>query len=507
MTTSQLNFAVRKYRYELNHLKYLPKTNSPQYSDQILKVILARDAVHAAMSDKTYPKLRLLIKEVNKLDEDLKECAKSGHWAELLTDLQSIYNPPKKKWWWWLEPITPKPWRDRFDWLFRLGTLILLTISLSLAIDISNRFVSGGINLVGAVVVAVSSVLTLLAGGGALTKTGQETIEYILTSIGIKKQWWDEAICFLSLLLCLLMSLFWCHGLPCLADKLINDGNEAFSNKHQYSIAEKQYNLALKLKPENTKVHYNLGNLYYRKMGNFDKALENYKLAMKDSSPEAAADLTGLDLDIAADMASIYINKKDYTQADQWLRKAIESKKADNQNYTISNEQYKLLHKLSRAYIEQKKYNEAIYWLTLGLQVTEEAIIAQEEILKYLDKVADTEQKNYWQNLDLQEIKDEEEKLYTMLTYLGWVRLKQERASEAEKFLEQAINLKDEEAPAYCLLAQVLEQQKDRQAKDKWEQCLSYADQNNPDEDTWIGLARKSQPVEGERILTVKGKK
>lgn len=493
MTFRKLNCAVKEYEVKLTALKNLLERDDRLSSDQILKVILARDAVHAAMSDKKQLYPGRLIKKVNELDESLKECAKSAHWAEPLTDLQSIFNPPKKQWWWLLEPITPKPWWDRYDWLFRLLTLILLTISLSFAIDISNRFVSGGINLLGTFVVAVSSVLTLLAGGGALTKTGQETIEYILTSISVKKHWWDETICFFSLLLCLCMFFLSWKGLPCLADKYINDGNDAYYNKHQYSIAEGYYNLALKLDPENTKVHYKLGNLY-REMHDIDKALENYKLAMKNSF-SAAADLTGLDLDIAADITGLYIDKKDYTQADKWLREAIKSKASNNQNYTINDKQYKLLHNLSRAYLEQKKYNEAISWLTLGRQGAKGAI-DEKKRLKYLENVADPKQKNYWQDLDLQET-DEKEKLYTMLYYLGWVRLKQKRADEAKPFLEEAINLKNEEAPAHCLLAQVLEQ-KDQPAEDKWEQCLSHADQNIPDEDTWIGLARKSQPVEGE---------
>ena len=80
---------------------------------------------------------------------------------------------------------------------------------------------------------------------------------------------------------------------------------------------------------------------------------------------------------------------------------------------------------------------------------------------------------------------------YALHKNLGWARLGQERYAEAKAELMTAIDLDNEQAPAYGLLAQALEglgQNED--AIVAWENCLKYASSYRPDEDTWIGLAR-----------------
>lgn len=56
---------------------------------------------------------------------------------------------------------------------------------------------------------------------------------------------------------------------------------------------------------------------------------------------------------------------------------------------------------------------------------------------------------------------------------LGWAYLVQNRYDEAEKHLQQAIELNPAQTPAHCLLAQVLEAKGDRQAAlTAWKSCL-----------------------------------
>lgn len=86
--------------------------------------------------------------------------------------------------------------------------------------------------------------------------------------------------------------------------------------------------------------------------------------------------------------------------------------------------------------------------------------------------------------------------LYEMHKNLGWARLGQERYPEARSHLQTAIELKPEQAPAYCLLAQVLEQdERLTEALPYWRTCLQYADGRQPDEDAWIHLARQRELV------------
>lgn len=80
-----------------------------------------------------------------------------------------------------------------------------------------------------------------------------------------------------------------------------------------------------------------------------------------------------------------------------------------------------------------------------------------------------------------------------MYKHRGWARLKQGRYDEAKLALTAAIKLKGERSPAYCLLAQVREEEGDRKgAFPLWENCLRFAYQpKTPEEDKWMHLARQ----------------
>lgn len=81
----------------------------------------------------------------------------------------------------------------------------------------------------------------------------------------------------------------------------------------------------------------------------------------------------------------------------------------------------------------------------------------------------------------------------------GWARLEQGRYAEAKVDLQEAIQLKSDRAPAYCLLAQVLEREGDnKRAMAQWENCLGYAQQTNlPEEDNWYHLAQQRLDAQG----------
>ncbi|WP_190592840.1 tetratricopeptide repeat protein [Nostoc sp. FACHB-87] len=93
---------------------------------------------------------------------------------------------------------------------------------------------------------------------------------------------------------------------------------------------------------------------------------------------------------------------------------------------------------------------------------------------------------------------------YFLLKNLSWARLEQKRYEEARVYLEEAIDLMNDNAAAYCLMAQVLERQNNKKAAIiEWEKCLAYATSQNPDEDVWIGLA--NQCLKEKQCLTSKG--
>lgn len=81
---------------------------------------------------------------------------------------------------------------------------------------------------------------------------------------------------------------------------------------------------------------------------------------------------------------------------------------------------------------------------------------------------------------------------YAFWKNLGWVRQKQGRHREAKDCLISAIELEKEQASAYCLLAQTLDNLGEKtEAYVTWENCLRYASSYRPDEDAWIDLARQ----------------
>lgn len=131
---------------------------------------------------------------------------------------------------------------------------------------------------------------------------------------------------------------------------------------------------------------------------------------------------------------------------------------------------------LARLYILDKKYTAAIELLQESQRRTE---------------------RNKNKDKDLQ---------YFLLKNLGWARLEQQRYEEAQIYLQEAIDLVNDNASAYCLMAQVLEYQNNKKlALLEWEKCLAYATSENPDEDAWIGLANHCFKVK--QCLTVKGDK
>lgn len=88
---------------------------------------------------------------------------------------------------------------------------------------------------------------------------------------------------------------------------------------------------------------------------------------------------------------------------------------------------------------------------------------------------------------------------YSLFKNLGWVRFEQQRYEEAQHALQVAIGFANRSesksyisspASAHCLLAQVLERQRQPGTTQHWRQC-SQLQVANPEEDGWVHLAEK----------------
>ncbi len=90
---------------------------------------------------------------------------------------------------------------------------------------------------------------------------------------------------------------------------------------------------------------------------------------------------------------------------------------------------------------------------------------------------------------------------YNLFKNLGWARfLQQERDTESQQALQVATSIANNpevtkylknRGSAHCLLAQVLERQKQPGTIQQWQQCCKFGSTLNSDEDTWLHLAHK----------------
>ncbi|NEN94388.1 MAG: tetratricopeptide repeat protein, partial [Moorea sp. SIO3I7] len=98
---------------------------------------------------------------------------------------------------------------------------------------------------------------------------------------------------------------------------------------------------------------------------------------------------------------------------------------------------------------------------------------------------------------------------YNLFKNLGWAKFQQgsDLDTEAEQALKAATGIASNpdvakylsnRGSAYCLLAQVLQRQKNPGAIQQWQQCCQLASTLNPDEDTWLNLAHKNLKKAGQ---------
>ncbi len=95
-----------------------------------------------------------------------------------------------------------------------------------------------------------------------------------------------------------------------------NDLGVAYEKKGLLDLAEKEYNKAIKKKPNWDIPYFNLGNVYYKK-GNLKRALQFYKKAVK---------LNPDNTDALNNMAYVYYLLKDYQKAYYYIKKALSKK-------------------------------------------------------------------------------------------------------------------------------------------------------------------------------------
>ncbi|MBN3875715.1 MULTISPECIES: tetratricopeptide repeat protein [unclassified Nostoc] len=362
MTDSRLQQAIKRYQTAVEQLKTtIDASTDPNHiiadaaqptqpeevkqqltRTQILEVFTARDEVQAALAD-TMQTSGESLAAIAQLDKILKDNATAIATIRDTIDWQTSFNPPKEAWWWSLQPERkPHKFWDQLDWFWSAVSISSLTISLGLVGDISSRFLTGGPDTLGALAVSTQSILTLLTAGGALTLAGQESYKRTLNRLKIPERFWQEISAGFSLLLVIgLLGLR--LSLPQIAILYRNWGYKNFV-EHDLGSAERNYQRAIKLNPDDALAHFRLG-VIYEELQRLDLARTEYQIAAQDNIPDAINNLSRL-----------YILNKNYPPAVNLLLKVL----ADEHKLKPSTEaKYALLKNLGWARLMQGNYPDA----------------------------------------------------------------------------------------------------------------------------------------------------
>ncbi|MGJ3250664.1 MAG: tetratricopeptide repeat protein [Elainellaceae cyanobacterium] len=244
-------------------------------AELVLNVLIIRDAIATTLTDLSSIPTEHLVTLAD-LDERLKLQGEVIAQQVNLDQWRKSFNSAQDRWWWYFERReATHPW-NRFNWLWTAVSVTCLTIALSLVGDVSSRFVTGGPDTLGALAISTQSVLTLLAGGSALTKAGREANQRVLSSLNIPNYYWHEISAGFSLLVLAGLVSFR-FSLPWVATFYNTWGNESFE-KGELMSAQYSYERALALNPAYLEPHHWLGVLY-EDLNQFDNARTEYEIA------------------------------------------------------------------------------------------------------------------------------------------------------------------------------------------------------------------------------------
>ncbi|NEO90821.1 MAG: tetratricopeptide repeat protein [Moorea sp. SIO3G5] len=236
-----------------------------------------------------------------------------------------------------------------------------------------------------------------------------------------------------------------------------NDRGKKNYQQGELETAKKNYLRAIAWNRGNVDAHYNLSNLYN------DQGYKNHnqgKLGIAEENYKRAIELNPDNVDAHYNLGNLYEDLQQFDKARTEYLLAVKGDMPEAYN------------NLARLLIKKKEYPQAVALLKRGiLQASKQD--------------------------SFPEVK------YNLFKNLGWARFHQgpDRDTEAEQALNTAIGIASNpdvakylsnRGSAHCLLAQVLQRQKNPEAIQQWQQCCQLGSTLNPDEDTWLNLAHKN---------------
>jgi tetratricopeptide (TPR) repeat protein len=271
----KLEQALAQYTDALTHLK-LAKSEPSEI--EILHILVTRDAIKEALSEKTQLSVESLAKLLE-LDNFLKQQAHAIARGANLAEWRSTFHPSTEAWWWFLEPTSDEEvsHSNRLDPLFNGLTIAGLTAVGAYMTTFVQLFATGGFGFL--------ETLGLLGQGGliltvirTLQNTGQEKIKNLLKKLNISPQFHSQATLGITAML-LLASVGVNNSLPEIGKWNYREGEKLYE-KGLLVKAKAKYEQAAKIAPENSDILIALGQVY-ESLGDIDKASSEYKIALE----------------------------------------------------------------------------------------------------------------------------------------------------------------------------------------------------------------------------------
>uniref|UniRef100_A0A832H281 Tetratricopeptide repeat protein n=1 Tax=Oscillatoriales cyanobacterium SpSt-402 TaxID=2282168 RepID=A0A832H281_9CYAN len=266
-------------------LQSLP-SDSKLSSHQVLKILRSRDRLQAAIANGTLFDDEYLAELVD-LDLTLKQHANQICETEHLEQLRQSLEPPESAWWWHLEPIAPsshkKPLSDKFDWLWNVGTVTCLVIATSFITQTAKAFSTEGFDFLGTLTTIGQGAGLAFIAGGALTDKGKQVVSQVLSSVKVPASLHAEATFGASLIL--LGTAYSFNQNLHVVGNWYFDQAQHHEKQGEWSQAFKSYQRSLNFAPDDYKTQIAVGFLYER-LGNFERAIEEYKKGTAFGIPE-----------------------------------------------------------------------------------------------------------------------------------------------------------------------------------------------------------------------------
>lgn len=333
----KLELALAQYTDALTNLK-LAKSEPSEI--EILHILVTRDAIKEALSEKTQFSVESLAKLLE-LDNFLKQQADAIARGAKLPEWRATFHPSPEAWWWFLEPtsdeeVSPS---NRLDWLFNGLTIAGLTAVGAYMTTFVQLFSTGGISF--------AETFGLLGQGGllltvihTLQDTGQEKIKNMLQKLNISPQFHSQATLGITAML-LLASVGVYNSLPRIGEWNYREGK----NLYERGLLEKakgKYEQAAKINPKNSEIPIALGQIY-ESLGDIDLARKEYEKVLNLGEARTFNNL-----------GRVYISKNDRVTAEALLRMGVQRVRKEDSQLN-----YELHLNLGWVLLKQKQYQAA----------------------------------------------------------------------------------------------------------------------------------------------------